>query len=299
MTTDIAVLVRELLGDERICIADVGAADGLAKRWRRIAPALRVVAFEPDARSDAATDAGRGAQVTVVNRAAAAHDGEGTLHLTRKPRCSSLYPPNRDVIDRFPDADRYDVIGTEPIACTTVDRALGELGARMEFIKIDTQGTELDVLRGARASLDSCLGIEVEVEFQPLYAGAAVFRDVDRYISDLGFELFDLRRTFFVRNGAPPTQQKMRQKKGQIVFGDALYFRPWPSLPDRRSSVVLAILLLAYGFADVVAEISRGCPQLSDTDRAALDTLSRGLKPGEGVVVDRKDRFVGTGLEFV
>jgi FkbM family methyltransferase len=290
-----ADLLRGLLGDGRICVADVGAAAGLAKRWRPLAPSLRVIAFEPDARSDASVDARRGALVTVVDRAAAASDGELTLHLTRKPRCSSLYPPNREVVDRYPDGDRYDVIGTAAVACTTVDTALGALGATLDFLKIDTQGTELDVLRGARGSLDRCLGIEVEVEFQPLYVGAAVFRDVDRYISELGFEIFDLRRTSFVRDGALP---RPRQRKGQLVFGDALYFRPWRQVADRRTLIVLATLLLAYGFADVVSEIVRSSPLLADPEREGLAALCRVLEPVTGVAADRKDRFVGTGLQF-
>lgn len=292
MTT---ALVTSLLGGQRICIVDVGAADGLAKRWRPIAPALRVFAFEPDARSDASGDSRLGAEVVVVDRAATAVECEAELYLTRKPRCSSLLPPNRDVVDRFPAADRYDVVGRHPVACTTVDAALVRAGATMDFIKIDTQGAELDVLRGAEQSLDTCLGIEVEVEFQPLYRGAAVFREIDEWVAARGFELFDLRRTFFPRADAPADAP---QSKGQIVFGDALYFRDWRTLPDRHAVITLAILLLAYGFADVVTEVAKRCALLHDGDRTGLQRLCGSLQPIAGVVPDRKDRFVGAGLQF-
>ena len=288
-------IVAALLGGQRLCIADVGAADGLAKRWRPIAGALRVVAFEPDARSDANADAKLGVEVVVVKRAAAAGEGDAPLYLTRKPRCSSLLPPNRAVVDRFPDADRYDVVGSQTVACTTVDAALARAGAAMDFIKIDTQGAELDVLRGAERSLGTCLGIEVEVEFQPLYQGAAVFRDVDGWIAARGFELFDLRRTFFPRAGAPA---EPAQAKGQIVFGDALYFRDWRTLTDGHAACRLAVLLLAYGFADAVAELVGQCPLLDAAARVTLRRLSGALRPVPGVTADRKDRFVGAGLQF-
>ena len=295
MTRTVSDVLCRILGEERICIADVGAADGLAKRWRPIAPSLRVVAFEPDGRSDATADVALGVAVTVVNRAAAAHGGSGEIYLTRKPRCSSLYPPNRAVVDRYPDAERYDVVQTAAVQCTTVDAAFAAIGGSLDFIKIDTQGTELEVLRGAQASLAGCLGVEVEVEFQPLYVGAALFRDVDRHLGDLGFEIFDLRRTFFTRAGAP---ENVGQHKGQLIFGDALYFRPWETIGRRESIVKLAALMLTYGFADVVAELARACPLLTAEDRQALDIIAAGLQPIAGANADRKDRFVGAGLQL-
>lgn len=288
-------LLCNLLDDERICLVDVGAAGGLAKRWWAIARALHVVAFEPDARSNAAYDAPPQAKVTVVNRAAGADERDAQLYLTRKPRCSSLYVPNRDVVKRYPNPERFDVLGTSVIACTTVDDALARVDVQMDFIKIDTQGTELDVLRGAKRSLATCLGIEVEVEFQQLYAGSAVFRDIDAYISECGFEIFDLRRTFLTRDSATIP---ISQRKGQLVFGDALYFPNWESVASRKQIIKLAALMLIYGFADVVLEIVRGCPLLSDSDRTALALICAGLRPAPDIDAARKDRFVGAGLQL-
>lgn len=39
------------------------------------------------------------------------------------------------------------------------------------LIKVDTQGTELDVLRGAGRLLDDTLAIELDVEFVSQYEG--------------------------------------------------------------------------------------------------------------------------------
>ena len=102
----------------------------------------------------------------------------------------------------------------------------------------------MDVLRGAERSLGGCFGLEVEVEFQPLYHRASLFRDVDSFVSTCGFELFDLRRTFFARSASSPVEQP----KGQIVFGDALYFRDWREVAADREHLLRAIgLLLVYG----------------------------------------------------
>lgn len=291
---DSVALLRTTLAGERLSIADVGAAEGLAPRWAPVAGALRVVAFEPDSRSEVTTDLRTGAEVIIVPKAAAAREGEALLYLTRKPTCSSLLEPNRAMVGRYPDPTRYDVVGQATVACTTVDAVVTSLGVALDFIKIDAQGAALDVLRGAERSLGACLGVEVEVEFQPLYARQNVFRDVDGYIAERGFELFDLRRTFFLRATEPP----VAQRKGQLIFGDALYFRRWDSLVQREQVIKLAVLMVVYGYGDVVAEIVRACDLLLPADREVLEQLCAALEPFPRVIVDRKDRFVGTGLRL-
>ena len=289
-----AEAVTNLLAGERICIVDVGAADGLAKRWGSIAGCLHVVAFEPDSRSDATHDSAIGAEVTVVPQAASSEKGVGTIYLTRKPRCSSLYEPNMDIVNRYPDSERYDVLQTSQVDCTTIDIVMQEMSIDMDFLKIDTQGAELDCLRGAQESLHNCLGIEVEVEFQQLYTGASVFRDIDAYIARYEFELFDLRRTFFPRL----VLEGIDQVKGQIIFGDALYFRHWPSLGKSDQLLKLATLMLTYGYADVVLEIIKNSQVLGHRDRQLLLELTQHLTPVSAGGADRKDRFMGSGLQL-
>ena len=53
---------------------------------------------------------------------------------------------------------------------------------RVDFIKLDTQGSELDILHGAGSLLDNCSGLQLEVMFSPLYEGQPLFADVDAYL---------------------------------------------------------------------------------------------------------------------
>ena len=187
------------------------------------------------------------------------------------------------------------MVGKLQVACTTIDAAFAELGIDgPDFIKIDTQGTELDVLKGAERALATCLALEVEVEFQPLYEGAALFRDIDAYVSGFGFELFDLRRTFFRRAVSPPIEQR----KGQMIYGDALYFRDWRRLSaDRNPLLRLAGILLAYGYADVVTEIIKEADALAEADRQELADICAGLVSADPP--GAKDTFTGSGFHLV
>jgi hypothetical protein len=107
-------------------------------------------------------------------------------------------------------------------------------------------------LQGAKNVLKNAVGLEVEVEFQPIYKDQPLFADVDAFVRDQGFELFDLKRYYMKRKGCD--QAKNRQ--GQIVFGDALYFRAPEILltADNIGQVQILHALsisMAYGYIDL------------------------------------------------
>jgi hypothetical protein len=92
---------------------------------------------------------------------------------------------------------------------------------RADFLELDVQGSELDVLIGAEATLRTTLGVQVEVEFVPIYVDQPLFADVDRFLRGRGFELFDLSR-YHVRRAALEATTPTR---GQLLWGHALYLR--------------------------------------------------------------------------
>jgi FkbM family methyltransferase len=182
---------------ERPVVAvDVGCRDGVRPAWRGLKPHALLVGFDPDPVECARLNdaAGDPAEERYEPLALAASDGEATLHLTADPQSSSLYPPDPRAIQRCPELWRHEPRGTRTISTTTIDSwaRSAELGW-IDALKIDVQGAELDVLRGADHSLESVRVIETEVEFQELYQGQPLFTDVDRFLRDRGFGLWRLR----------------------------------------------------------------------------------------------------------
>jgi len=54
--------------------------------------------------------------------------------------------------------------------------------AHTYLVKLDTQDSELDILMGAEELPASCVGLAVEVEFNALYKGCALFHEVDKFL---------------------------------------------------------------------------------------------------------------------
>jgi hypothetical protein len=58
------------------------------------------------------------------------------------------------------------------------------------FLKVDTQGYELEVLLGASGLLPRITAMQLELSLIPLYAGAPVMVEMLQYLQSCGYQLF-------------------------------------------------------------------------------------------------------------
>lgn len=98
---------------------------------------------------------------------------EATLHICPSHDFSSLLEPNAYCARRFGEAATAHRRVAVPVR--RLDRALDTMGVnwrgRRVFLKMDTQGYDLDVFAGAGACLESVVGMLSELSLIPLYAG--------------------------------------------------------------------------------------------------------------------------------
>ncbi len=242
-----------------------------------VAPLLRVVGFEPDReecqRLTRLAEDQPWRSVTYVPCGLGAADSTAVFHVGRSRGTSSLYRPKQSLLGRFPNGERYDVVATEYVAVRSLDRIFDEakpdIPRRVDFLKIDAQGAELDILKGARSTLcRQAVGVEVEVAFTRIYDSQALFRDVDAFLEACGFTLFKLRRKGWVRRSC---EDRPARSAGQLIAGDALYLRDpldegRRTLPELCGHQVEALVLIAtlYDLNDFALEI------LSDPKLSAL-----------------------------
>ncbi|MCU0549200.1 MAG: FkbM family methyltransferase [Leptolyngbya sp. Prado105] len=154
--------------------------------------------------------------------------GEATLYVTGHPACSSLYPPNEPLISRFNGFEHSMKPNfTVEIETTTIDNFCKNENVEFDFLQIDVQGADLDVLKGASKALENCLlGVQVEVEFIPLYLQQPLFADIDLCLRSYGFSLFDLiTDNPWCRVTRACSPLRAASRAGQLTWADACYLR--------------------------------------------------------------------------
>jgi FkbM family methyltransferase len=204
-----------LLASERIdLVLDVGANAGqYAQRLRRAGYTGRIVSFEPLSQAFAELErkAGQDAAWQTRRLALGHEDGSAEIHVSANSWSSSLLDMGERHLRSAPDSA---YVGTEPVTTARLDTIWDELARPEErvFLKLDVQGLEMHVLRGAEASLDKLGGVQAELALAHLYEGDSPWREVVDHLEQRGFELAGLEPGF-----EDPDSGRMLQADGIFV----------------------------------------------------------------------------------
>jgi FkbM family methyltransferase len=163
----------------------------------------------------------------------------------------------------------------------------------VDAIKLDTQGSELDILKAATQILKTVSLIDIEVEFNELYEEQPLFGDVDCFLRSQGFVLWRVNNLAHYSKGLvegansgiliasdPGSFQTIEQDNGQLFWGQAHYVRrdfvPMETEAelDAEQALRAAILVGQYGHWDLSLEILR-----KSGDRKLFDLLASIIRP--------------------
>jgi FkbM family methyltransferase len=213
-----AVLRRQLLLEHyRVqLVLDVGANAGqYARQLRRGGYRHRIVSFEPQSsafellQKRAAGDP----QWSALHVALSDADGTAQINLAGNSLSSSLLGMLPTHAESAPEST---YVGREAVTTRRLDGLLPDLApvGTPTYLKIDTQGSELKVLRGAGDALQHVDTLELELSLVPLYEGAPLFQEMLAWLAERGYELVGLEPAF-----SDP-------RSGRLLQADGFFHRP-------------------------------------------------------------------------
>lgn len=250
-----SMMSRFLKGVERPVVLDVGANHGAeSQRILEGIPNAVVHAFEPNpACYTGLVRLSEFIPAIVPHRlAVGARSGEVELRITASDRLSSILPVSDTGSLHYQERGRE--IARERVRAVSLDDWAREQSIdRIDLIKIDVQGLELDVLKGAERLLrESVVAVYSEAQLVESYEGCSTLTDLDAYLRERGFSLYQIHEVH------------AKGREEQSGYADVLWVRS-----DRLERVRRAM--------------SRSCPvceELSNTSlasrrAAASSALSR------------------------
>ena len=177
-------------------VLDVGAHHGwFFHCWLDWCPQAQVVAFEPTAESFRRANElyGSDPRVRLFQLGIGAQTGELSFNILADSQVSNSFLPPRQAVW---EAIEYNTgaISQRRVPISTLDDFCAEQKiAGAYLLKIDVQGYELEVLKGAIGILPHVDHVFVEAGIQRLYEGAPSFAEVCLFMDAQGFHLMHLR----------------------------------------------------------------------------------------------------------
>jgi FkbM family methyltransferase len=172
-------------------VLDVGANVGqYGQRLRDWGYAGRIISYEPlsSAHAVLCARAADDPNWTIAPRMAiGAADGDVDIQVSAETDMSSILPQNTLLRQISPTSD---IERTERVPLRRLDSVVDEVvgdGDRL-FLKIDTQGFEPEVLKGAGILIQRLIGIQIEMSLVPLYEGALDYQAMTGRLTAAGFE---------------------------------------------------------------------------------------------------------------
>jgi FkbM family methyltransferase len=171
---------------------DVGAHEGETTfPYAAANPWLLVYAFEPNLRA-ASRVMGRLRNYVVLPFAISERDGSAELQLNAYEQSSSLLRPDPEGIKRWVTEQHFEVVGSVVVPTIRLDTFINAVGLKtIDYLKVDAQGLDLEVVRSAGDRLEDIAKVQLEVTTAAYqqYEGVPAKSVIVDFMESKGFRL--------------------------------------------------------------------------------------------------------------
>lgn len=212
--------------------------------------------------------------------------GSAELKLLTANTNHSLLYPNESFTQRY-NMKKWEVIGKCELDTDTLDAILFRDDMKNqpwgEFMKIDTQGTEYEILQGASRTLtERTVAIVTEVAFCELYKDQKLFSDVETLMRRHGFSFYGF--TSLHTRSKKLLDKKQYATRERLIYTDAIFFKdPLPGgytqQLSARGNYVLFTIALLLGFYDYAYELAQytWLKSANEDEKSRIDTLIKSI----------------------
>ena len=192
---DFSSIIQILLKKEKIFSMDVGAQGGFNSelyfnsKYNRFFEPIMIEPIEEEYKKL------KNNYKYVLNKGLWSSEEKKKIYiLGNRLGSSSMYEPDKDFLNihgiNEKDINKFDVTETKEVDCTTIDASLKILDInKLDYLKIDTQGSELEILKGMK--LFRPVLIRTEVHVFSMYKNVPPWSDLLTYFNDLDYMACD------------------------------------------------------------------------------------------------------------
>ena len=198
-------------------IFDVGANIGdITRKYRSLFPGAMIYAFEPFSESFACLDraARKDNRIVACRLAFGGTEGIGVLRVNSSGPTNSLLQTEESAAS-FWGSGLMETTTTVDVELSTIDTFCDQRDIHeIDVLKIDTQGTELEILRGAIKMLTArkIRLVYMEMIIAPSYKGQAKPHETMYFFDKLGYHIHGFYNLW-------------RRRDGRILQMDAIFVR--------------------------------------------------------------------------
>lgn len=193
---DLATHIRRVFSLYKInCVLDVGANEGQFRNFlrRRCGYRGRIISFEPTSSTFAVLKNRTSSDPNwrAINWALSSRSGQAEFNVMDDTVFNSFLEPNNTGVESTFIQKHNKVVRKEIVEVRRLDDILAEVAPPSAdlhlYLKLDTQGHDFEVLKGAEKSLRSIEALQSEMSVNPMYNGMIGFTEALSKLDEYGF----------------------------------------------------------------------------------------------------------------
>lgn len=264
-------------------LIDIGCSGNLDAKWKSINRLINLYGFDPNKEECERLNslAHDFHSAKYLPFAIGDKDEQRILFKTESISCYSLLEPNIEWLNRFVFDNLFHVTGSEKVPTRKLSSIPELQNLEVDIIKVDSQGLDLAILANSGPIIDSTIYIESEPGFTENYIGENTYAQIDSFLRNNCFLLFDLELRRMARKNIIGEN---RQEKAQLLWCESIWLKDYIQLERKnglkdltRSKALKSLLLCGlvgcFDFGYELAELYHRKSLLSQDELTELRSL--------------------------